>query len=219
MVRAGIDSGGRLASRAVSKQATRQALVAAARDLFVCRGFDSVTVDDIVAAAGVSQRTFFRYFPSKMDAAFPNHYERVRVLVGLLAAHRDPERPLLGVRSALAEYVKYYAKSRDDLLAEFRYVLASKDLAARDADNDGHYEAAIVEALARAGLSGHRAGVLGGVIFGGIRATVFEWFSGGCRGDLRRLSGELLAVLERLADDEPGTRARRRPRARSGGNG
>ncbi|BDZ52122.1 hypothetical protein GCM10025867_43630 [Frondihabitans sucicola] len=35
--------------------------------LFIERGFDATTIDDIASAAGIGRRTFFRYFSSKND--------------------------------------------------------------------------------------------------------------------------------------------------------
>jgi AcrR family transcriptional regulator len=45
----------------------RDAIWDAAIDLFGKKGFDKTTVDDIAKAAGVSRRSFFRYFSSKDD--------------------------------------------------------------------------------------------------------------------------------------------------------
>src|SRR4051812_39002361 len=56
----------------VSLQTRKQELVrdtiwTVAIDLFAEKGFDETTLDDIVAAAGTSRRTFFRHFESKRD--------------------------------------------------------------------------------------------------------------------------------------------------------
>lgn len=45
----------------------RDAIWDAAIDLFADKGFEETTVDEIVDAAGVSRRSFFRYFSSKND--------------------------------------------------------------------------------------------------------------------------------------------------------
>ncbi len=50
-----------------NKQRTRRELADAAARLFIERGYAATTVQDIVEAADVSARTFFRYFPNKDD--------------------------------------------------------------------------------------------------------------------------------------------------------
>lgn len=81
------------------RQLVRTDLARVAIALFAERGFDEVTVDDIAQAAGISQRTFFRYFSTKDEVVL--EYER-HLLRRLLAAF--DERPAAeGAVTALRE--------------------------------------------------------------------------------------------------------------------
>ncbi|WP_347176666.1 helix-turn-helix domain-containing protein [Parafrankia sp. EAN1pec] len=50
-----------------TRRAVRTELMSVAMDLFVRNGYEATTIDEIVAAAGMSRRSFFRYFGSKED--------------------------------------------------------------------------------------------------------------------------------------------------------
>ena len=52
------------------KQQTRAAIAETARRLFSERGFERVRVAEIAAAADVSEKTVFNYFPTKEDLVF-----------------------------------------------------------------------------------------------------------------------------------------------------
>ncbi len=75
-----------------------------ALDLFTRRGFDTTTVDDIAAAAGIGRRTVFRYYASKNDipwGAFDEQLERMRATFAALS----PDLPVLeGVRAAMLDF-------------------------------------------------------------------------------------------------------------------
>ena len=66
--------------RESKKLATRQHIADVAMRLFVQRGFDRVTVAEVAADAGVSEKTVYNYFPTKEDLFFDEVPERARVI-------------------------------------------------------------------------------------------------------------------------------------------
>jgi AcrR family transcriptional regulator len=82
---------------------TRQALIAAAAELFERRGYNRTTIADIAAAADISTRTFFAYFASKEDVLFPDAEARVRVALTAIDQRRPGERPAEVLVRALSE--------------------------------------------------------------------------------------------------------------------
>ncbi|MBD3940240.1 TetR family transcriptional regulator [Microbacterium sp. NEAU-LLC] len=87
--------------REVKRERTRQLLVAAADRLFRERGYAQTTVADIAAAAGVSTRTAFTYFPTKDDLLFPDADERVRTAVEALEQRAADDEPVDALLRAL----------------------------------------------------------------------------------------------------------------------
>ncbi len=83
------------------KRATRATLQREALRLFGERGFEATTVQDIVAAAEVSERTFFRYFASKDDLVLGDFIDALPELLAALRARPAGEPPLVAVQAAL----------------------------------------------------------------------------------------------------------------------
>ena len=61
--------------RTRKRLATRQSISDTATRLFLERGFDAVTIDDIAAAADVGRMTVFNHFPRKEDMFFDREEE------------------------------------------------------------------------------------------------------------------------------------------------
>jgi AcrR family transcriptional regulator len=87
--------------QARKQQVVRDALSTAAESLFLERGFESVTVEEIARAAGVSRRTFFRYYESKEDVMAERTHLHGEQLLAELAARPIDEPPLMAIRNAL----------------------------------------------------------------------------------------------------------------------
>lgn len=76
------------------RRQTEREIGDAALDLFERHGIDGTTVDDIARAAGISPRTFFRYFATKERAALVPHVDLDERVEELLAGI-GPGLPLL----------------------------------------------------------------------------------------------------------------------------
>ena len=80
--------------RSRKRQATRQAISDAATRLFIERGFDNVTVDEIAAAANVGRMTVFNHFARKEDMFFDRDEEGRELLRAALRDREAGESPL-----------------------------------------------------------------------------------------------------------------------------
>ncbi|MFD0020388.1 TetR/AcrR family transcriptional regulator [Streptomyces sp. NPDC058382] len=83
------------------KRRTRDALLHAALDLFTTQGYEETTVDEIVDAVEVSQRTFFRYFAGKESAAFAVQEMVESRFIAELRQRPAPEAPFEAMRRAV----------------------------------------------------------------------------------------------------------------------
>jgi AcrR family transcriptional regulator len=75
------------------KAKTRHDLMVAALRLVTERGLAGVTVEEIADAAEVSPRTFFRYYPTKVDAVFGEQPQRFAALHEALDARAGDPLP------------------------------------------------------------------------------------------------------------------------------
>ena len=114
------------------KKAARQAIAATARRLFAERGFDSVTVAEVAAAADVSEKTVFNHFPTKEDLAFAGREEGIAQFVAAIAGRAATE-PVLDVFRAMTHTVLdvFVAGGDEDLLAVARILRGSRALQER----------------------------------------------------------------------------------------
>ncbi|WP_200307465.1 TetR family transcriptional regulator [Streptomyces adelaidensis] len=85
------------------KQRTHDALLRAALELFTTQGYEATTVDEIAEAVDVSQRTFFRYFAGKEEAALAILEITQEQYLAAVRARPAHEAPLEALRNAVLE--------------------------------------------------------------------------------------------------------------------
>ena len=132
------------------KQRTRELIADTARELFLERGFDAVTVAEIAREADVDTKTIYNYFPSKPELFYHRLKEFEQAMV---AAVRDRE---IGV-SILAAFGRFVldrqgvlaqADASNRLRAITRTIVDSPTLLAHEQQVFARFTASLAQAIA-----------------------------------------------------------------------
>ncbi len=115
--------------------------------LFLERGFDAVTLDDVAAAADVSRRTLFHYFPSKEAIALGFKAGLGPRIVAAVARRPDGESLLEMAEHALTDMAGDYQSAEAKALA--RLVHDTPALRGGDHAKYEEMERMLADALAR----------------------------------------------------------------------
>ena len=113
--------------------------------LFTDDGFDETTVERIAAAAGVSKRTFFRYFETKADVlwhAFDGEVHALREAFGAVPA----DVPLMeAIRQVVVGANRYRAEDVPELRTRMNLIGSVPALQASAANHYDDWERAVSE--------------------------------------------------------------------------
>lgn len=186
------------------RQRVREALAEAALGLFLDRGFEATTVDAVAAAAGVSPRTFFRYFASKEEVVFVLQDGMSAEIAAVATARPASEPPLAALRHAVLALLGPY--DRDDAAALCRLVMKTPALRARNHEKYGVMEETLVPVVAeRLGPDptlGLRPRLIVMAAVGALRVGLDAWVADGCRRSPAGFVEETFALL-RVVDAPP----------------
>ena len=127
-------------------------LVEAAMQLYRERGFDRTTVADIAARAGLTERTFFRYFADKREVLFSGSGTLQELLVAKVASAPASTPPIDVVAGALAETASFFEPRRDFARQRHALIVAHAELQERELIKMASLAVAIGEALRRRGV-------------------------------------------------------------------
>jgi AcrR family transcriptional regulator len=198
------------------KQRTRDALIAAAFDLFARKGFEATTVEEIADAVEVSSRTFFRYFASKEDVAISPTDDMFGAVLDALAARPAGEPALTAVRRASVEVLRDAESGSNGFdSARFQCVQvmmsATPALYARSFERATAVQSELVAVLAaRMGAdpaTDLRPHLVAGLALCGIRSGVESFLAGNPDVSVAETFDRACALLQEGVDYPPAGRA------------
>jgi AcrR family transcriptional regulator len=197
------DAGGRLAK--------------AAFELFQERGYLETTVADIAARAGLTERTFFRYFNDKREVLFSGSKVLEEVMVETVAKAPDTTPPLEVVAAALEAAAARLQALRDMSAVRLRHALVMQhaELRERELIKMARLAAAITQALHSRGIAEPMASLAAEAGLAIFKVGFERWLNEKKRQDFATHVRAAFATLKTLAAEPPPGGATTRRRASS----
>ncbi len=190
------------------------ALSTAAQELFLSRGFERTTVEQIARAAGVSRRTFFRYYESKEDVLVERSDRLGERLYDELAQRPRDEAPLLAIRNALVPAIEVGIEDGDFIRCAIRLLRETSALRRAMMERRNRLEERIAALMARRLGSGPEddTPMLLAFVTRALHDTAFNAWYDHETDDIAGLVDGLLAHLRAIVAEMPARRGRRRAR-------
>jgi AcrR family transcriptional regulator len=173
----------------------RGRLQQAALELYGERGFDNTTVAEIAEHAGLTKRTFFRYFADKREVLFFGAKALEELFVTEVGAAPESAAPLDAVGAALDAAAAMFEERRELAARRQQIIAANPELQERELIKLASLARAVAEALRRRGV-GDPAAILAAEAGVAVFRIAFErWVDPANRKDLQRLMRESLEDL------------------------
>jgi AcrR family transcriptional regulator len=175
----------------------RARLENAAMTLYLDRGFEQTTVADIAERAGLTERTFFRYFSDKREVLFWGAGN----LLDLLVRHIDTDpdaAPLDIVASALEEAGALLSEHRDRSRERQQVIDANPELKERELIKLASWATTMSDALRQRGVADPIAKLASETGIAVFRLAFERWVYEDDPGDLNQLIRESFAELRKM---------------------
>jgi AcrR family transcriptional regulator len=181
------------------KAQTRHAIQQHALRLFMQKGFDATTVEEIAAAAGVSHMTFFRYFPTKEDVVIEDDYDPL--IEAMIRARPANEPPIEAIRQVVKELAEQiYLADRGAILARMQLFMQVPALRARLWEHGGGTEQIFTRVIAeRMGCAENdlRVHVVSSACMAAIATALFTWTSSPDTCEMPEMIDQALRILQK----------------------
>jgi AcrR family transcriptional regulator len=177
----------------------RARLQAAAMALYGERGYEQTTVAEIAERAGLTKRTFFRYFSDKREVLFWGSELLEQHMVAAIEAAPGSPPALTMIGAALDAAAVRFEEVRDFAGRRHRIISSSKELQERELIKAASLAAAMAGALRARGI-GETAAALAASTGTTVMHVAFEqWVSDPGRAPFQRIARAALAELREMA--------------------